>query len=587
MILTEGELEVPWSPHPSEVYDGITTIDKDGITVTASNVKSKTNMSANGFKITKTDTNEDVFKVNSDGTLSIKGKIEVGSSVPTGVLSGVVGDANLSTAIKNGASAGTFKVNSDGTLSIKGKIEVGSSVPTGVLSGVVGDANLSTAIKNGASAGTSAQTTLNNKASGWDTAKKTVDDNKTNWSNAYNRVAQWAYGAVNESTTIDGGLIQTNTILADKIAIGDFTNYCEMNEYNCDKFGFTKVVDSTQPSNPWLKANSLARDICINSTRNYETYRGNVAGTYRVEFEVKSTVKGATSSGGSTIAPISINVGLYCKRKDGTNTWPSTGIGYSTSDLGQVKKVSGTIKVESDVSTFGVYIQCAGWTPFSGELYIRNIRITKMATGELIVDGAITTDKIHTNGLNASVIKAGTIDAARLDANVIASKVNGATTLISGDKIQTGTLSASKITTGTLDATKVTVINLNASNITSGTINSDRLNVSTLVSKINSGSTTISGDKITTGTITTSHIHTNGLNASVIKAGTISADRINADTLRGKTITGGTISGGTVSGATITGGRIDINNGVYKVSSSGNTKIGGDSAVNTDNTKIG
>lgn len=75
LLLVEGELEVPWSPHPSEVYDGITTIDKDGITVTSSNVKSKTSMSANGFKITKTDTNEDVFKVNADGTLNITGSI--------------------------------------------------------------------------------------------------------------------------------------------------------------------------------------------------------------------------------------------------------------------------------------------------------------------------------------------------------------------------------------------------------------------------------------------------------------------------------------------------------------------------------
>ncbi|MCR1821803.1 carbohydrate binding domain-containing protein [Terrisporobacter muris] len=72
-MFTEGELVVPWSPHPSEVYDGITTIDKDGITVTSSNVKSKTTISANGFKIIKTDTNEEVFKVNSSGRLELYG----------------------------------------------------------------------------------------------------------------------------------------------------------------------------------------------------------------------------------------------------------------------------------------------------------------------------------------------------------------------------------------------------------------------------------------------------------------------------------------------------------------------------------
>lgn len=75
-MITEGKLWKPWSPHPSEIYDGIVTIDKDGLTVEASNAKSKTTMNADGFKITKTDANEDVFKVNADGTLTFKGDIK-------------------------------------------------------------------------------------------------------------------------------------------------------------------------------------------------------------------------------------------------------------------------------------------------------------------------------------------------------------------------------------------------------------------------------------------------------------------------------------------------------------------------------
>lgn len=73
IMLTDGELELPWSPHPSEVYEGITSIDKDGITVESSKVKSKTTINANGFKIIKTDTNEEVFKVNSSGRLELYG----------------------------------------------------------------------------------------------------------------------------------------------------------------------------------------------------------------------------------------------------------------------------------------------------------------------------------------------------------------------------------------------------------------------------------------------------------------------------------------------------------------------------------
>lgn len=74
VCIYEGSIDLPWSPHPNEVYGGITSIDRDGITVTSSNVRSKTTMSANGFKITKTDTNTDVFKVNSNGRLSLIGE---------------------------------------------------------------------------------------------------------------------------------------------------------------------------------------------------------------------------------------------------------------------------------------------------------------------------------------------------------------------------------------------------------------------------------------------------------------------------------------------------------------------------------
>ena len=89
VCLTDGSLPVEWSPHPSEIYQGITSVDKDGVTVTSSNVNSKTSMSANGFKITKTNTNEDVFNVNSNGDLNIKGNITaIGGSISGSIING-------------------------------------------------------------------------------------------------------------------------------------------------------------------------------------------------------------------------------------------------------------------------------------------------------------------------------------------------------------------------------------------------------------------------------------------------------------------------------------------------------------------
>ncbi len=75
LMVQEGSLDGPWSSHPLEIYDGITTINKKGVTVEASNVSSKTQMTSEGFKIIKTDTNEKVFYVNADGSLTFIGNI--------------------------------------------------------------------------------------------------------------------------------------------------------------------------------------------------------------------------------------------------------------------------------------------------------------------------------------------------------------------------------------------------------------------------------------------------------------------------------------------------------------------------------
>lgn len=48
--LTTGRVNV-WSPHPNEIYDGITTIDKEGITVNQSNISTYTSMDASSFRV--------------------------------------------------------------------------------------------------------------------------------------------------------------------------------------------------------------------------------------------------------------------------------------------------------------------------------------------------------------------------------------------------------------------------------------------------------------------------------------------------------------------------------------------------------
>lgn len=52
-----------------------------------------------------------------------------------------------------------------------------------------------------------------------------VKDNGASQIDLINMIKQWTGGAISDTTTIQGGWIATNTITADKIAIGDYTNY--------------------------------------------------------------------------------------------------------------------------------------------------------------------------------------------------------------------------------------------------------------------------------------------------------------------------------------------------------------------------
>ena len=56
-MVTEGTLELPYSPHPDEVYSGIITLNEEGIRVDASNVSTYTQMSPDGFFVKKNDGN--------------------------------------------------------------------------------------------------------------------------------------------------------------------------------------------------------------------------------------------------------------------------------------------------------------------------------------------------------------------------------------------------------------------------------------------------------------------------------------------------------------------------------------------------
>ena len=128
--------------------------------------------------------------------------------------------------------------------------------------------------------------------------------------------------------------------------------------------------------------------------------------------------------------------------------------------------------------------------------------------------------------------EAVTIDASKINIGGTISAINNNTTsTINGNKITTGSITADKVSSDIITTRNFSAQEINADKITSGTISTSRLAVDVITTG-NFSAQKINADNITAGTISTSR-----LDSDVITTGNFSAQKINADN-----ITAGTIS---------------------------------------------
>ena len=280
-------------------------------------------------------------------------------------------------------------------------------------------------------------------------------------------------GEIKGDTVITGDCITTGTISAARLALGDMTNYCELNETNYAEYGFTKAEDSNEPGNPWFKLKEIKRSIALVKPRDgsgYSRYAGNVAGTYRIQFDCASSVKGATTEGGSTIEYLQVNVGFYCKTKAGGNAYYIP-VGQKTTSTMTTVSVDTSATLPASVHSFGVYLQVKGYAPFTGTVKIKNVRVTRMTDNALIVNGSITADHINGKTLTGVTLQnaSGTfkVDA---NGNVTGAAISGSSITLKNDNGDTtfnvtkkGAVTASniKITGGSLNINDAFKVNAN------------------------------------------------------------------------------------------------------------------------------
>ncbi len=137
--------------------------------------------------------------------------------------------------------------------------------------------------------------------------------------------------------------------------------------------------------------------------------------------------------------------------------------------------------------------------------------------GNMIVSGAITSDKIASKSittahLNGKIITADVISTGAITANAI--KAGAVTT----SAMSANSINGDRITAGTLDAAKIKAGSITASQIASGTITSAQIKTGT-ISAANIAAGAITTDKIAANSINSSKIVSSGITANVIKGG--------------------------------------------------------------------
>lgn len=241
-----------------------------------------------------------------------------------------------------------------------------------------------------------------NKASQALTDANNYSSNAVNWvasngsstTSLNSMVKKWTDGAVSDTTQINGGWIKANTITASKIAVGDFTNYCQLDKDSASSYGFTSTDDT---KGVWFTASPIDRDKNISQ---WFTCEGSQK--LYVEYDLSTTVKGKVNASDTDTSYLTSGIMIFAANgtKEIISYTRSKGV-IATSD-GTVTHVSLVETLPADARFFKVVLQTSGQrNTFSGTLKIRNPQVRKATTGKLIVDGSITADKIATDAIKS------------------------------------------------------------------------------------------------------------------------------------------------------------------------------------------
>lgn len=222
--------------------------------------------------------------------------------------------------------------------------------------------------------------------------------------------------------TLSAARIGANTITANKMAIADFTNYATANE----NFPETNIPTSTFGGCS-ISGEYITKSVATNQYLMLCDYTPcNLKNGEQIYYEM--SIKGAAK--GNVAAAIWFYGGdkKYIGFYKGTNTEIST-----TETV-----INGTLVVQSSADLAPYFIVgIADYTSTRSQIYVREVKFIRKNSGNLIVDGAITTNKLDAGAVTTEKIQAGAVTASTIESGAItADKI--AANAVTSDKLYVG-----------------------------------------------------------------------------------------------------------------------------------------------------
>lgn len=224
---------------------------------------------------------------------------------------------------------------------------------------------------------------------------------------------------------------------------------------------------------------------------------------------------------------------------------------------------AGNYTITSSVPTAYIFARLMASNIYTNQFATRaemNSKITQTAT-EI---NAEVSQKVGNNEVISKINltpETATIQANKININGMITAINNNTsTTINGNKITTGTITANQLSTNSITSDKIQAGAITSAKISAGAITGD---------KISAG--TIDSSKVNASIITTSNFSAQSISANQITGGTINGNTVNVTNLNASSITAGTLSvaripflnASHISTGTLEGVSIDIGNSTY------------------------